>query len=247
MEPTWKSAIPQIWKSAVQGRAGNSGLLGFCQLRSAFRFGGVSTRQYQVRRATLDDIGQLTAMWESMQYAAEDLAKRVTEFQVAVDLEGKVLGTVGLQIAERQGLVHSEAFSDFALAEQLRPLLWDRLHAVATNHGLVRVWTQEQAPFWHHCGLQKADGEVLQKLPALWRGRERNWLTLKLRDDIETVLSLDKEFALFMESEKQRTQQVFAQARMLKMLVSILAFVVLVVVIAWAVSVFMRNPHLLHR
>ena len=112
-----------------------------------------------------------------MRFPAEDLARRVTEFQVAEGPEGKILGAVGLQIAERQGLIHSEAFSDFALAEQLRPLLWDRLHAVATNHGLLRLWTQEQAPFWNHCGLQRADAEALEKLPAPWRGPPGAWLT----------------------------------------------------------------------
>ena len=167
----------------------------------------MSSSNYRVRRATLDDIGQLTAMWESMHYPTEDLARRVTEFQVAEDADGKLLGALGLQIAERQGLIHSEAFSDFALAEHLRPLLWDRVHAVATNHGLLRVWTQEQAPFWNHCGLLAADAEALEKLPVLWRGPSSPWLTLKLKDDVETVMSLDKEFALFMESEKQRTER----------------------------------------
>jgi N-acetylglutamate synthase-like GNAT family acetyltransferase len=207
----------------------------------------VSTSKYRVRRATLDDIGQLTAFWQSMHYPAEDLAKRVTEFQVAEGADGKLLGGVGLQIAERQGLVHSEAFGDFALAEHLRPLLWDRLHAVATNHGLLRIWTQEQAPFWNHCGLVKADAEALQKLPMLWRGPTSGWLTLKLKDDVETVMSLDKEFALFMQSEKQRTERVFQQARVVKTIATLIALAVLIAVAAWGVSVFMRNPQLLHR
>ncbi len=208
---------------------------------------GVSTSNYRVRRATLDDIGQLTTFWESMHYPVFALAKRVTEFQVAEGADGKLLGGVGLQIAERQGLVHSEAFGDFALAEQLRPLLWDRLHAVATNHGLLRIWTQEPAPFWNHCGLAKADAEALQKLPMLWRGPTSGWLTLKLKDDVEMVMSLDKEFALFMQSEKQRTERVFQQARMLKTIATLIALVVLIAVAAWGVSVFMRNPQLLHR
>jgi len=130
------------------------------------KVGGVSSSKYRVRRATLDDIGQLTAIWESMQYPTQELARRVTEFQVAECADGKILGAVGVQMAERQGLLHSEAFSDFALAEHLRPLLWDRVQTVATNHGLLRVWTQEQAPFWNHCGLLKADADALQKLPA---------------------------------------------------------------------------------
>ena len=179
-----------------------------------------------------------------MRFPVDDLARRVTEFQVAESPGGEVLGAVGLQIAERQGLVHSEAFSDFALAEHLRPLLWDRVHAVATNHGLLRVWTQEPAPFWNHCGLVPADAEALQKLPALWRGPSSRWLTLKLRDDLETVLSLDKEFALFMQSEKQRTDQVFRHARTLKTTVTLIAFVLLIAAGIWAVRVFLRNPQL---
>jgi N-acetylglutamate synthase-like GNAT family acetyltransferase len=200
-----------------------------------------------VRRATLDDIGQLTAMWESMYYPTEELARRVTEFQVAEGLDGKVLGALGLQITERQGRVHSEAFSDFALAEQLRPLLWGRVHAVATNQGLLRVWTQEQAPFWNHCGLAKPDQEALEKLPAAWRGSSSDWRTLKLRDDVETVMSVDKEFAVFMQSEKQRTEQVFRRARALKTFATVIALALLLAVVGWAVSLFLRNPGLLHR
>ncbi|MEI6784539.1 MAG: hypothetical protein WCQ21_26905 [Verrucomicrobiota bacterium] len=205
----------------------------------------MSSSNYRVRRATLDDIGQLTAMWESMQYPTQDLARRVTEFQVAEGPDGTLLGTVGLHIAERQGLIHSEAFSDFALAEHLRPLLWDRVHVVATNQGLLRVWTQEQAPFWNHCGLVKADAEALQKLPAVWRGASSAWLTTQLREDVETVLSVDQEFALFMQSEKQRTERVFQSARRLKTFVTVVVFALLLAVAVWAASVFLRNPHLL--
>jgi N-acetylglutamate synthase-like GNAT family acetyltransferase len=207
----------------------------------------VSSSNYRVRRATLDDIGQLTALWHSMHYPADDLAKRVTEFQVAEGADGKLLGALGFQIAQRQGLIHSEAFSDFTLAEQLRPLLWDRVHSVATNHGLLRMWTREKAPFWNHCGMVRAEAEVLEKLPLSWRAPAATWLTLKLRDDVETVISLDKEFALFMESEKQHTEQVFRQARTLKTTVTVIAVVLLLVVVGWGISLVLRNPNLLHR
>jgi N-acetylglutamate synthase-like GNAT family acetyltransferase len=213
----------------------------------ALKVGGVSSSKCRVRRATLDDIGQLTALWESMQYPTQELAKRITEFQIAEDAEGTVLGGVGLQIAERQGLVHSEAFGDFSLADPVRQLLWDRVNAVATNHGLLRLWTQEGAPFWNHCGLVKADAEALQALPAAWRGPSSKWLTLKLRDDVETVISADKEFAVFMQSEKQRTEQIFQRARMMKNIATVLAFALLAVVIVWGVRMFLRNPQLLHR
>ena len=207
----------------------------------------MSSPPYRVRRATLDDIGQLSALWQSMHLASDGLSKRVTEVQVAESAEGKLLGAVGLQIAERQGRVHSEAFTDFSLAEQLRPLLWERLHAVATNHGLLRLWTQEQAPFWNHCGLLKAEAGALEKLPAGWRGQNSGWLTLKLKDDLETVTSLDKEFTMFMESEKQRTARAFQHAKVLKAVATLLAFAVMVLVLAGAFILLRKNPHLLGR
>ncbi len=199
---------------------------------------------YRVRRATLEDIGQLMALWQSMTFNAEDLAKRITEFQVAEGADGKLLGAVGLQVAERQGLIHSEAFTDFALAEQLRPLLWDRLHAVAMNHGLLRIWTREQAPFWNHCGLLPAEAEMVAKLPALWRGPAASWLTLKLREDLPALVSADKEFALFMESEKQRTQRALQHARILKVIALVIAAGVVILVLGAVFYLLRRNPNL---
>jgi N-acetylglutamate synthase-like GNAT family acetyltransferase len=207
----------------------------------------VNASNYRVRRATLDDIGELTALWKSMGFATEELAKRVTEFQVAESAEGRLIGAVGLQTAERQGLLHSESFTDFALADHLRPLLWERLHAVATNHGLHRLWTRETAPFWHHCGLQRPEPEMLEKLPALWRGQTTGWLTLKLREDVEAVMKADKEFALFMQSERQRTEKAFQQARILKHIATAIAIVLLILVLGGAFWLIMKNPQLLHR
>jgi len=208
------------------------------------KFDGMSLPQYRVRRATLEDVGQLTAMWLSMRFSAEDLARRVTEFQVVEGSDGVVVGAIGLQMTGKQGLVHSEAFTDFALADTLRPIIWDRLQAVANNHGLTRIWTHETAPFWHHSGLGKPDAAALEKLPAHWQASGRDWLTLKLREDIETVMSVDKEFALFMESEKERTNRAYRHAKMLKVLATLLALVVLVIVVIGAIYVITHQNRL---
>jgi hypothetical protein len=205
----------------------------------------VTSANYRVRRATLDDIAQLTAIWQSMRFPAEELARRVTEFQVGEDAEGRLLGAIGLQISEKQGLIHSEAFDDFAHAEQLRPLIWDRLNAVATNHGLLRLWTREEAPFWNRCGLGKAEGDLLEKLPKAWRGPATGWLTVKLRDNVEAVLSADKEFAMFMQSEKQRTQRTLQQAKFFKFLATLIAFAVLAIAAAGIIMMIRRNPQII--
>ena len=147
----------------------------------------MNSSTFRVRRATLDDISDLAALWNSMKFPADTLSKRVTDFQVAEKSDGGLVGAVGLEIAQKQGRIHSEAFTDFALADELRPKLWERIRAVATNHGLLRLWTQEKAPFWSHCGLVKSDPEALEKLPSLWQGQKADWLTLKLKDDIETL------------------------------------------------------------
>ncbi len=207
----------------------------------------MDSSNYRVRRATLDDLAQLTGLWQAMRLAAADLAKRITEFQVVEGPDGKILGAIALQVAARQGRIHSEGFIDFSLADKLRPVLWERLQSVARNHGLLRLWTQEKAPFWSHCGLLPADAETMQKLPAVWRADNGEWLTLKLRDDLETVMSLDKEFAMFMESEKQNTARTFQKARILKMVATLIALAVLLLVLAGAFFVVKNNPHLLGR
>ncbi len=141
----------------------------------------MNSSNFRVRRATLDDISHLAALWNSMKLPADALSKRVTEFQIAENPEGVLVGAVGLEIAQKHGRIHSEAFTDFAFADHLRPMLWERIHAVATNHGLLRLWTQEHAPFWSHCGLVKPDPDAFQKLPAPWQAQKTEWLTLKLK------------------------------------------------------------------
>ena len=206
----------------------------------------MSPADFRVRRATLDDVGALMQLWQSMHFRTEDLARRITEFQVAEGLNGQVLGAVGLQMAQKQGLIHSEAFLDFAHAEHLRPALWERLNAVAANHGLLRLWTREQAPFWNHIGLSKPDAEALEKLPLAWRDANSKWLTLKLKDDVQEILSADKEFAVFMQAEKERTQRALQQAKVLKFIAMFLAFGIFLLIIVGAFLMIKKNPQILH-
>jgi hypothetical protein len=206
----------------------------------------MSASGYRVRRATLEDMSVLTEVWKSMRFPVDDLSKRVTEFQVAENADGKLIGAIGMQIAEKQGRIHSEGFTDFAHTDQVRPMLWERIQSVAANHGLLRLWTTEQAPFWSRCGLGKPDDEAMSKLPAVWRNEPGAWLTLKLRDDLETLISADKEFALFMESEKEQTRRTFQQAKMLKMIATLVAIALLGVVMIGGFLVLKRNPNLFH-
>jgi N-acetylglutamate synthase-like GNAT family acetyltransferase len=207
----------------------------------------MNSSSYRVRRATLDDLPKLTALWASMHFAPDDLGKRITEFQIAENAEGELVGAVGLELAQKQARIHSEAFTDFALADALRPLLWERLQSVATNHGLLRFWTQEHAPFWKHCGLAKADDETVQKLPLVWKTHGANWLTLKLRDDLNAIVSADREFAMFMEAEKQRSLRTMQHAKILKIIAAIIAFGVIAMALGGAFYLIRKRPNLIQR
>jgi len=195
---------------------------------------------FRVRRATIEDLPALTALWQSMHLGTAGLDRRLTEFQVATDVAGKLVGAIGFQIVGKQGLIHSEGFTDFGVADVVRPLLLERLQAVATNHGTVRVWTKEVAPFWKQIDLVPPDAEALAKLPPAWGDLPGDWLTLKLREDVEEVLSLDKEFELFKHSAEQQSQAALKQAKFLKTLATVTA-VILAVIVLVGVIYMMRN------
>ena len=178
----------------------------------------------RVRRATVDDLGVLRPIWQSMRLNAEELEPRLTEFQIVTDAAGTVLGGIGFQISERYANLHSEAFSDFAIADAARPLLWDRMKALALNHGIVRLWTSENAPFWKQSGFMPAEPDVLKKLPAQWSAQGGEWLTAPLKDEV-TIVSMEKELALFMEAEKRRTARAFSQAQTMKKIATVVAFI----------------------
>ena len=55
-------------------------------------------------------------------------------------------------------------------------------------------------------------------MPARWDRLASGWLTLKLKDE-EAIASLDKEFALFVETEKQHSADVLSKTKMLKTIV----------------------------
>ena len=180
----------------------------------------MSSAQFQARRATVDDLPRLKQLWALMRLPDGDLERQLTDFQVVTDGTGMVVGGVAFQMNLRHARIHSESFEDFSLAEQARPALWSRIQNLATNHGLVRLWTQEQSPFWSHTGFQPIAAGILEKMPANWDRTAKGWLSLKLKDE-ETLASLDKEFALFVESEKAQRGQLLDQAKIIKTIVVI--------------------------
>ncbi|MDB6025305.1 MAG: hypothetical protein JWM68_1528 [Verrucomicrobiales bacterium] len=170
---------------------------------------------YEIRRANVDDLPQLILLWEAVQLPVAQLEKRLTEFQVA-ETAGTLVAAIGLQIYQHDGYMHGEAFSDFGMAERLRPLLWERMERVAKNHGIFRVWTQETAPFWKHAFNTPSKEQTALRPPIFPNNEKFEWLIVQLKDPTVLTIDLDKEFERFKESERARSEEVMTQAKILK-------------------------------
>lgn len=199
---------------------------------------------YRVRRATTDDVPGLIALWKSAHLPADGLDKRFTEFQIVETADGKLLGAIGLQIIGADGRIHSEAYSDFGLTDQLRPSLWERLLTVANNHGLFRLWTDEPAPFWKkECGFVAPPSEALGKFPPQF-GKASGMLQLK--EDRAAPAALEAEFARFKAEEGARSEKMFRQARLFKgiaITLSILLFILVAIGVTYMLRYRARLPH----
>lgn len=195
----------------------------------------MTTPNPQVRRANIEDLPQLVLLWRKEGYSVADYEKRFKEFQVIDAPEGGLAAAVALQVAGSEGRLHSEAYARNELADHWRAFIWERAQVVAQNHGLVRLWTQLATPFWNHSGFRHASPEVQARLPAAFGGDPQPWQFLQLREEVAAPVSVDKEFAMFRAMERERTEGLMRQAKLLKVVAVI---VVLVVIVVFAVGMF---------
>jgi len=198
---------------------------------------GMTTPNQHVRRATVEDLQKLVALWKQESLPWQDLEKRFKEFQVVEGEGGELLGIAGLQITGAEGRLHSEAYAHAEQADALREKLWERTQIVANNFGLVRIWTQFATPFWNR-SFQYAAAEVLPKLPPAFTGDPHPWKVVQIRPEAAAPVSIDKEFAMFKQLEKERTDQMFRQARVLKVIAAIVALALFGLVAVWAFLFF---------
>jgi N-acetylglutamate synthase-like GNAT family acetyltransferase len=197
----------------------------------------------RVRRATLDDLATLRTIWLSMRLPAEELEKRLKDFQVVESADGNVLGAVGIQFSKQHALLYGEGYSDFSVADAARQLFWQRFEALAANNGIFRIWTQETSPFWTRWGFQPANAEILSRLPDEWKTSESKWFTLELKNEEAVTAALENKFAGFMDAEKQQTARVAEKARTLKTVITIVGFTIGILCIGIAIYMLIhRNP-----
>lgn len=179
--------------------------------------------QMHVRRATVDDLNALRAIWTSLRLPADALEKELKDFQV-VEAGGQVVGTIGIQFCQQYALLYGEGFADFSIADAARQLFWDRIQTLAANHGVFRIWTQEDSPFWLRWGFNPAGAEILSRLPEIWKTSGGKWFTLQLKDEEAVAVALENKFAGFMDTEKQRTARVSEKAHTIRTVITVAGF-----------------------
>ena len=199
--------------------------------------------QYNLRRATVDDLPGLKILWERARLQVLDLEKRLTDFQLLASDAGDLIGAIGLHIEGKQGQVHSEAFAQPEQDAKFRDQVWERIQVVARNHGLVRLWTREAAPFWQQqAGFAEASAELVEKLPASFGDAPGRWLMLQLREEHLAALSLEREFELFQAGQKQETEKLMQLGRKLKIITMVSLGVVLLIGFVFLVKLLITNP-----
>ena len=200
----------------------------------------MSSPDLRIRRATTDDFRSLQALWRSMHFPAEELEKRLTEFQVVEAADGQIAGAIGVHIVGPYALLHSEGYTDFAVADASRQLFWERIQTIAAHYGVLRLWTQEESPFWVRWGFQPAPIELLERLPADWKRSAKPWLTFQLKDEA-ALAAVEKELEAFRESEKKHAAESLDQARAMITTIKIIAFVVGFILIGIAFYLYLHR------
>jgi N-acetylglutamate synthase-like GNAT family acetyltransferase len=204
----------------------------------------MNQQSLRIRRATVDDLIKLKTLWASMRLSPDDLEKQLTEFQVVENPGGEVVGAIGIQFSRQHARLHSEAYSDYSIADAARQLFWERIQKLASHNGSFRVWTQERSPLWKSFGFQPPNAEVLRRLPDEWENEfDGGWLTLQLKNEEVIAAALEKEFAPFMTEEKLETRRISEKAKTLNTIITVVGFAIGILGIGTAIYLFLhRNP-----
>ena len=191
------------------------------------------------RRATVDDLPQLVALWREKRLPWELLEKRVQDHQIILSAGGELLGAIGWETGSNDARLHTEVFAHDAQADELRVQLWERLRVLAKNHGVARVWTQLDTPFWLQNGFAKPTPEQSAKLPPDWAGDAQPWQVLQLREEAAVQgLTLDQHLALFKEASRAERESLQQKARVMRFIALAAAVALAAVVGYWAFSFF---------
>lgn len=201
----------------------------------------MSSSQLRIRRATTEDLQSLRSLWNSVRLAADELESRLTEFQVIESADGQIVGAIGLQIIRPHARLHSEAYTDVSLADAARQLFWERLQLIASHHGVFRLWTQDNSPFWSRCGFRIVITESLVQLPEEWKRFGGKWYALQLKNEEIITAALEKHLAGFRDSGRIQAARISEKARVINIIITVVCFGIFFICIAVLIYLFIHR------
>jgi len=194
-----------------------------------------------LRRATLDDLESLRGLWRECRLPEHELERRFTEFQLALDANGWILGCLGLRFAGAHGLVHSLGLRRPELESELRTALLERILALAQQHGALRLWTRQHSAFWTDHGFLPAGTSDFAELPPALGSSAETWFTRKLREEPLKLIAAEEQLEAFLEMERLRTERLVRRGQLMKMVATAIAAVIFGLALMVLVAVFRRN------
>ncbi len=204
--------------------------------------------QWIARRATLDDLPALEALWQRCGLPWEQLEKYLTEFQVILNEDGGALGALGLLVDGHEGLVHTEAIPPGQdAADDLRAALWKRLQIVARNQGVLRLWTQEDAPYWGTVGFGGPDGKVRSEAKSAFLDSDPDWRFFQLADPDRAAKLVQEQLAVWEATRSQEADSFQQTIQNIRNSAFIITGAIIVILFAMALYVFVRRPELVQR
>ncbi|KAB2655708.1 MAG: hypothetical protein DVB31_16170 [Verrucomicrobia bacterium] len=193
------------------------------------------------RKATIEDLPALHALWQRAGLPWNELERFVNEFQVVPGEEGLLVGAIGLQLDGAEGLLHSEAIFPGVDADEIRAALWRRAQIVARNQGAIRLWTLEDAPFWTGVFV-RADKAAIEGLRASFRDPEASWSVHQLVDPARAQKLVDEQVAVWEASRQADSENLLDTIQRVRTAAFAIAGVLIAGMIFMIVYLGLRRP-----
>lgn len=198
------------------------------------------------RRAAVEDLAALQALWMENGLPWEALGEYLNEFQVTVDDSGLITGAIGLLIEGGQALLHTEAVRPGTDADVSRAALWRRVQIVARNQGVERIWTQEDADYWRASGFSPVPPPLVERAPASFLKSADAWLACDLMDPERAKAMINEQLAIMEAQRLQAAEEFQRKVRIFRIAAILLAFGVLVLCV-WLLYRVVQTPGMLKR
>src|SRR5690606_21857656 len=80
------------------------------------------------------------------------------------------------------------------------------------------LWTMPTASFYREQGMAEVDETIRAKLPEIFGSPNSDWISLKLKDENQNAISLEKEFEIFTQSQRNATEELMSKAQAFRIL-----------------------------